>query len=589
MSGFGSGPGGGGGFGGGFGANNNPFGGGQQQQPPFGGSNSQPQQQQPSFGYKSNPFGNSGFSAAAPTFGSPPNASTFGQTTGGVINFGSSPNVVQQFGAQGFSTGVVGQSSTFGQSPTSSGFGSTSFAAPTSTFPFGAAPPTSQNNNLFGSNTATNQVMYGGGGAGLAQASSNPFGNTAPTVTFGMSSNVVAETHDDSEMSQSPTPYGNFAPNHGMQDPHDGAPSVFGTPSTNIEVTAVQTPWPSKSSGPFGGGNSSRNNQRQGLGGLSPIPESADDTTGQEEGDSDKLAELKARIEEKKRKLLEQKRRKETLAASHRTGTPDLAQRNAVRFGSNNNNNASETTRAHLPADIVQNESSTAVSSNIRSSIPGGAPSEREHLSEAVSLVGTCMYMCPDEELLRRQREGDIQLLEIPRPGELHPPSWTLRDTVVKRFRRSAADFKLDVPEWVRPPDVLEKVVGYLEEWVMVRMAPNDCLEFVETLTRLIAMVGTRSPGARLSLSEQWDASAFGRVSVYLGSNKNGSKRLCVAELHWDGRELRRSSCPLPRAHGEVACHVRTPAESYPGFCDDAESAEHSRAWTNNENPEPVL
>lgn len=76
--------------------------------------------------------------------------------------------------------------------------------------------------------------------------------------------------------------------------------------------------------------------------------------------------------------------------------------------------------------------------------------------------------MCPDEELLRREREGDIQLLELVRPGELHPADWTLRNTAIKRFRRSAADYKLDVPEWVRPPDVLENVCGYLEEWVMV-------------------------------------------------------------------------------------------------------------------------
>jgi hypothetical protein len=52
----------------------------------------------------------------------------------------------------------------------------------------------------------------------------------------------------------------------------------------------------------------------------------------------------------------------------------------------------------------------------------------------------------------------------------LHPADWTLRNTVVKRFRRSAADYKLDVPDWVRPPDVLEKVCSYLEEWVMVRV-----------------------------------------------------------------------------------------------------------------------
>ncbi len=57
---------------------------------------------------------------------------------------------------------------------------------------------------------------------------------------------------------------------------------------------------------------------------------------------------------------------------------------------------------------------------------------------------------------------------KITDPGGLHPEDWTLRDTAVKRFRRSAADFKLDIPELVRPPEVLERVCGYLEEWVMV-------------------------------------------------------------------------------------------------------------------------
>ena len=59
--------------------------------------------------------------------------------------------------------------------------------------------------------------------------------------------------------------------------------------------------------------------------------------------------------------------------------------------------------------------------------------------------------MCPDEELLRREKEGDIQMLETPDPGGIHPAGWTLRNTAVKRFRRSAADFKLDIPELVRP------------------------------------------------------------------------------------------------------------------------------------------
>ena len=67
--------------------------------------------------------------------------------------------------------------------------------------------------------------------------------------------------------------------------------------------------------------------------------------------------------------------------------------------------------------------------------------------------------MCPNEELLRREEENDIQLLELPH-ASIHPKDWTLRDTAVKRFKRSAADFKLDIPELVRPPHVLESVCG---------------------------------------------------------------------------------------------------------------------------------
>ena len=116
-----------------------------------------------------------------------------------------------------------------------------------------------------------------------------------------------------------------------------------------------------------------------------------------------------------------------------------------------------------MPKDLIAQEGASNYAS-LRVEGRG----DREDLDKAVALVGTCPYYCPDEELLRRERESDIQLLETPMPGKLHPADWTLRDTVVKRFRRSAADYKLDVPEWVRPPDVLEQVCGYLEEWVMV-------------------------------------------------------------------------------------------------------------------------
>lgn len=179
-------------------------------------------------------------------------------------------------------------------------------------------------------------------------------------------------------------------------------------------------------------------------------------------GDSEaaKLEQLKAQIEEKKRRLLERKKKKEETSRSRST-TPEpptsssLRERNAQRFAVQTN----ESTRAHMPSELV-------ATSTVSRTAPV-APTEREHLDNAVSLVGTCQYMCPDEELIRRERESDIQLLELVH-GDLHPDGWTLRNTAVKRFRRSAADYKLDVPEWVRPPDVLEQVCSYLEEWVMV-------------------------------------------------------------------------------------------------------------------------
>lgn len=61
--------------------------------------------------------------------------------------------------------------------------------------------------------------------------------------------------------------------------------------------------------------------------------------------------------------------------------------------------------------------------------------------------------------LLRRESENDVQLLELPHES-IHPKDWTLRNTAVKRFKRSAADFKLDIPGLVRPPPVLERVCG---------------------------------------------------------------------------------------------------------------------------------
>jgi hypothetical protein len=209
---------------------------------------------------------------------------------------------------------------------------------------------------------------------------------------------------------------------------------------------------------------------------------------------------LQAKLEEKKKKLLEKQGERKihapvpdetpafipsntrfaaSGASDPRKDTQSLAERNAVRFG--DQANSSLASRDMLPAEM---RAKAQMSQHLRAPSPEMAgtfdqqkSTAREDLHTSKALVGTCEFFCPDEELLRREGENDIQQLEIPLPGKLHPADWTLRNTVVKRFRRSAADYKLDVPEWVRPPDVLEQVCGYLEEWVMVR----DLLEKAES------------------------------------------------------------------------------------------------------------
>lgn len=264
---------------------------------------------------------------------------------------------------------------------------------------------------------------------------------------------------------------------------------------------------------PFGGGG----NQS---GAKKPEKQGNSNDKGKEED----LAKLKAKLEAKKKKLEAAKLKKKSQdeanstnekvesAAPRKQPSKDRrsdrsrssspmplseeqqarAAKNAARFATNQNT----ATQHHMPSELK------GISQNHKPSVTSalGGEANREDLANAKSLVGTCTFMCPDEELLRRERENDIQLLEIPDPGGIHPPNWTLRNTAVKRFRRSAADYKLDVPEWVRPPDVLEQCCAYLEEWVMERdrqgpdrrfpqnATPNslDVYQFIWDRTRMI-------------------------------------------------------------------------------------------------------
>ena len=283
-----------------------------------------------------------------------------------------------------------------------------------------------------------------------------------PMTPFGAPTSNLNQTSNPTTQSTFPPP-SQSTPSMNNNNPFGGPTnaSSTGPSSTTPFGTAANAP----SSNPFGGPSFSGDSND----GSKP------QETARGEDQNDRLARLKAKLEEKKKRLAEkkqkdagQKQRKdedskkknETGASGRRSKknesglNPDarsfsptrgvgssstkadtsLAERNAVRFTAGA---TSQVTRGMLPKDL-QNEAATDYSALRQSN------TETRDLGSAKSLVGACPHMCPDEELMRREREGDIQLLELVKPGELHPAGWTLRDTCVKRFRRSAADYKLD-------------------------------------------------------------------------------------------------------------------------------------------------
>lgn len=484
-----------GGFGSGFGTSPPNFGGG------FGGSSQQPQPT------NTTPFG----ASTTNSFASTP--APFGNTApGGTIQFGTAPSQ-PSFGASNTMSGFgsTPAQTPFGQQqPT--GSGASSFGSTTSTFGNTPAVP-------FGTSS--------GGFNTPAVAPAGPFGSTgvaaAPstTISFGVSSNIAPTPPQNSGFGapqSSTTPFSNSSTAFGTSNTTSSSSPAFGISTANSFAPASGFGGdgmtdneedmmdgggggfgtaPFSSTSPFGASTSSAtewvrqpsNDARV----SSPVPSgdtmqdsSMSPTPPTNSTRDEELAQLKARkaeiLRKKKKKLEELKRRKEqqqaaaasalpssSLSASAPSFVPNearsapddasssLADRNAARFA------RPETNDSLLPEELRNRQGAVA------SGYKDDGPEEAQDFDNAISLVGTCPYMCPDDELIRRQQEGDIQLLETPQPGSIHPSDWTLRNTAVKRFRRSAADYKLDVPAWVRPPDVLEAVCGYLEEWVMVR------------------------------------------------------------------------------------------------------------------------
>ena len=435
--------------------------------PSFGGSHA-------STGFHPIPFGAPAVGAGLGTTASSA-SSGFGTTS----SFSS--NAPFMIGAATTHTIVAPfKASPFGSSTLSSPamvFGSSATIAPTATQ---ISFPSQSFGNVNTQMSAYNPSNFGGGtkfGAAVPPTLSTAISGPSVFRTF---ASPAPATHFENSTSFLTTSTGfRNAPFGGTQDQqiHDESMGDGGSawdPPTDEGMSYTKVPFGQMQSLPFGGAPALT---------MTVIPEqsmmqeaSMAEPTDDRKVHEDKLAALKKKLAEKKKKLEEHKQRKQTsttpplalsTSASPLEITPpeslqsSLAERNAYRFAQKPNS----TTRSQLPTD------STAVPVMKKASA-SSTQEEKLHtqldLEDAVALIGICPHMCPDHELRQREQEGDIQLLEIPQPGTIHPPDWNLRNTAVKRFRRSAADYKLDIPELVRPPHVLERTCAYLEEWVMV-------------------------------------------------------------------------------------------------------------------------
>jgi len=156
-----------------------------------------------------------------------------------------------------------------------------------------------------------------------------------------------------------------------------------------------------------------------------------------------KIAQLKARLEAKKAQQAAKVEPKET------------------PFNSNGGDRES-TAKANIRGSSPYNLK-TEVGSKNKSQEAPLIPKKPKHI-----LNPKCYTMCPLTEIQTRQENNEISILEQLHP-DVFPSSFTLKNTCVKKFRRSAADVDLAVDNEVRNPITLEKSMAFLEEYVMER------------------------------------------------------------------------------------------------------------------------
>ena len=402
------------------------------------------------------PFGNSsapsGFGGASP----PTQNAGFGVAAsigfGGSTSQTSAPSNVD---VGGTTTQTSSAPLVFGSSSTVT-FGSSSTTAPSSTFGQGntTEPAASSSGFRFGQVNASSKVATPSGFGHTITAPSDQPGFAALSAepsssAFGQKDEIPSDSgfNSNASFSGNKTTFG-FGSNSDATTSPFGKPAQSAPQNDNRMGTSTSSPFVQRIP---------RKERSFESTGQSPMDAPLASSRNTVDGD-EKLAALKAKIQEKKNRLLKMKKDNEgneggnnssdvkntsdSTAAKHLSNS-ELAAKNALRFASNNQG---QTTSKLLPTDL-QGRAGQDIQSSSSDAQEGNSTEEEDiddlqirTLSGAKDLVGVCSSMCPDEELLRREREGDIQLLEV---------RWTLSKIfyfVTLRVNTFSVDYR---PRWI--------------------------------------------------------------------------------------------------------------------------------------------
>ncbi|TFK81944.1 hypothetical protein K466DRAFT_590907 [Polyporus arcularius HHB13444] len=102
-----------------------------------------------------------------------------------------------------------------------------------------------------------------------------------------------------------------------------------------------------------------------------------------------------------------------------------------------------------------------------------------KRLDEAITMVGTCMDMCPRFERYRREKENNLDKWEVI-PGTKRVD----HKRAVKIYERAAGD--KTIPSDLRPPPVLKRTLDYLFHELLVKEGFSETYSFIRDRSRAV-------------------------------------------------------------------------------------------------------